>query len=76
MQRHELLNAITNRERELDRNPYHIAGSRKKHLGAFSLTIATDEALEAFLAHLENEMWMASVGKMGKKQLELIMEGE
>jgi len=74
MQRHELLNAIIKKEQELGRNPYHIAVSRKKkeHLGMFSLEEASDEKLEAFLAHLENARWLASVGRMGKKQLELI----
>ena len=70
--RFELQNAILALEVALDRNEHHIANSRKKHLGAFSLAEASDGELVAFLAHLDGLRWAASVGEVATVQLELI----
>ncbi len=50
----ELLNAIVLQQKKMNRNLYHAANSRRKHLRTNYLREATDDALAEFYQHLLN----------------------
>ncbi len=77
MTRVDLLNAIVVAEGLTGRNAYHTMGSRRKHLGKdYPSEVDSKATLAAYLAHLDEVVWLAGVGKMGTTQLELILKGE